>query len=229
MNTLDWESLGSGTRLLVNQLHYGALAFMVIAYTIKIRQLLKKPAAAEGTPARGDHGRAIRYAYLTLAMPWEIESQRKHWFRWVEFALFHIAMAVGIGYAFTTPIARQAMGHPAIIYATMAIFGVGALIGLSRLLRRVVRPEMRKISSPDDYFCLVLLTLWMASGVLTAPLWSETYLFAFFALATFFLVYVPFSKISHYVYWPFIRFYVGKHFGHRGVYPKKGTIAQAGK
>jgi hypothetical protein len=46
-------------------------------------------------------------------------------------------------------------------------------------------------------------------------------LIAFFGLTAFFLVYVPFSKISHYVYWPFIRYYVGKHLGHRGAYPTK--------
>ena len=205
-----------------------ALGFMVLAYTIKIWQLLKKPAAKEGTPAKGDHRKAIRYAYMTLAMPWEVESQKQHWVRYLEFVFFHIAMAVGIGYAFTTPIVRGAMGNPVVVYSAMGIFGLGGLIGLSRLLRRIVRAEMRKISSPDDYFCLVLLTAWMVSGVLAAPLNSEPYLFAYFALATFFLVYVPFSKISHYIYWPFIRFYMGKHFGHRGVYPKKGTIQSTG-
>jgi nitrate reductase gamma subunit len=96
------------------------------------------------------------------------------------------------------------------------------------LLRRLARADMRKISTPDDYFCLVLLAAWMVSGVLAAPLKNETFLLAFFGLATFFLVYVPFSKISHYVYYPFIRYYVGKHFGHRGVFPKKGTIKSTG-
>jgi hypothetical protein len=38
-------------------------------------------------------------------------------------------------------------------------------------------------------------------------------------LTAFFLVYVPFSKISHYLYYPFTRFYFGKTMGYRGVYP----------
>ena len=96
-NPIEWSSLDSTTQLLMNQLHYGALGFMVLAYTVKIWQLLKKPAAGEGTPAKGDHKEAIRYAYMTLAMPWELESQKNNMFRYVEFALFHIAMAVGIG------------------------------------------------------------------------------------------------------------------------------------
>lgn len=222
--TLDWSVFAPWTDFLLHKLHYISLAFMVVAYAIKIKQLLDKPAAGEGTPPKGDHATAIRYSYLLIAMPWEIESQRKHWYRYVEFALFHIAMAVGIGVAFTMPWGHQYLTAPVVIYALVAVFGLGTLIGLSRLARRLTDPAMRSISKPDDYFCIMLLTLWMASGVVMAPqvAWhGELWVQAYFVLATFFLFYVPFSKISHYVYWPFMRFYIGKHFGHRGVFPKK--------
>ncbi len=42
---------------------------------------------------------------------------------------------------------------------------------------------------------------------------------SFFILTAFFLIYVPFSKISHYLYYPFTRYYLGKTLGHRGVHP----------
>lgn len=218
---LDWHEVSPFTHFLVHQLHYIALAFMVIAYTIKIQSILKKPAVVEGTPPRGDHGKAIRYSFLLLSRPDEMESTRTHWFRWIEFAVFHIAMAVGIAVAFTMPWAHDHMLSPFVIYGQQVIFGLAALIGLSRLIRRIVDPAMRAISTPDDIFCLTLLTAWMVSGVFNAPQASTNWLFAYFSLATFFLFYVPFSKISHYICWPFLRYYMGKHFGHRGVYPKK--------
>ncbi len=225
MEYINWRDLDPITLMLMNQLHYGALAFMVIAYIIKIKQLLNKPAPAEGTPPRGDHKLAIRYAYMTLAMPWEIEGQRRNKLHYVEFAFFHVAMAAGIGFAFVTPIIHEMMKTPLVSSIFMVVFAIGFLFGTFRFLRRLFVPAMRAISSPDDYFCLLLLVAWMASGVMAAPLKDPQWLMIYFGLATFFLVYVPFSKISHYVYWPFIRYYVGKHFGHRGVYPKKGTIA----
>jgi nitrate reductase gamma subunit len=220
---LDWTQLGPVTGILAHELHYAALAFMVVAYAIKIRQLLKLPAIAEGTPPRGDNAKAVRYAYMTLAMPWELESQRRHWWRYIEFALFHIAIAFGIGTAFILPMAHEAMRTPLVVYGLQAIFALAAGIGISRLANRLLRPEMRAISSLDDYFCLVTLTLWMAAGIVAVPQKSDAGLLAFYVLATFFLIYVPFSKISHYVYWPFIRYYMGKHFGHRAVYPKKAV------
>lgn len=219
--TLNWSELMPATHVLVHNLHYIALAFMVIAYTIKIRQFMKKPLAKEGTPGKGDKGKAIRYSFFLLARPDEMESTRKHWFRYLEFVLFHIAMAIGIGVAFTLPMLHESMKTNYIIYPQQGFFGVAALIGLSRLARRVGSPAMRAISTPDDYFCLVLLTAWMVTGVFQAPQTSESWLLSFYVLATFFLFYVPFSKISHYVCWPFMRLYMGRHFGHRGVYPKK--------
>ena len=218
---LNWEALSPSTNLVLHWLHYISLAFMIGAYVIKVRGILAKMAVGEGTPAAGDHKAAIRYSYLSLAMPWEMESYRTHWLRYAEFASFHVAMLVGIGVAFTMPWGHAFMASAVVVYGLQVLFGVGALVGVARLVRRVASPTMRAMSSPDDYFCVVLLTAWMVAGVGMAPQTSEAWLAAFFWLATFFLFYVPFSKISHYVYWFFTRYYIGKHFGHRGVFPKK--------
>ncbi len=81
---------------------------------------------------------------------------------------------------------------------------------------------MRKISSPDDYFSLMLLTSWFFFAFLAAPNSlenGETIILVYFILTAFFLIYVPFSKISHYLYYPFTRYWFGKSMGYRGVYP----------
>jgi nitrate reductase gamma subunit len=210
------------TKVIMDVAHL-ALVFMAVVYALKIRWILKFTPGKERTPARGDHAQGIRHAYATIAMPWELPSTRKHWFRWVEFAVFHVAVAVAIAMTFVMPYLPRLMSSPGAIYALQVTFALGGLIGLSRLVRRMVRPEMRVISSPDDYFSLVMLTLWMAAAFLATPMTSEPAMVAFFLMTTFFLIYVPFSKISHYIYWPFIRFYIGKHFGHRGVYPPKAV------
>jgi len=102
------------------------------------------------------------------------------------------------------------------------IFAGGLLVGLVRLLRRISDPYIRSISSLDDFFSLALLCVWMLFSLLAAPNArevSETPILVYFLLTAFFLVYVPFSKISHYIYYPFARYYLGKSLGHRGSYP----------
>jgi hypothetical protein len=94
-------------------------------------------------------------------------------------------------------------------------------------------PVMRAISSPDDHFSLWLLTVWFFFAFLSVPndaSGGEWHLLTYFFLTAFFLIYVPFSKISHYLYYPFTRYWFGKSMGYRGVYPlKRGPKPNYGK
>jgi hypothetical protein len=48
---------------------------------------------------------------------------------------------------------------------------------------------------------------------------GDGYQIAYLYLTSFFLLYVPFSKISHYLYYPFTRWWIGRALGHRGSFP----------
>jgi hypothetical protein len=218
---LDWGRLGPVTTILVHEIFFGALGFTVLAYVVKIRRLLRLPAVVERTPPRGDAVRGIRYAYLTLAIPWELESQRQDWSSYAEFVCLHISIAVNLGMALTLPIAHKALGRPAVITALHWILLTGTALGFIRLTNRLTQRALRAISSADDYLSLVLLTLWMLAGLSAVSQQSGVGLLVYYLLATLCLIYMPFSKLSHFVYWPFIRYHMGKHFGHRGVYPRK--------
>ena len=54
---------------------------------------------------------------------------------------------------------------------------------------------------------------------LAGALESEGNMIAYLFATSFFLIYVPFSKISHYLYYPFTRFWIGRTLGHRGSMP----------
>ena len=95
------------------------------------------------------------------------------------------------------------------------------MIGLYRIVRRFTLPHLKLISSPDDYFAVIMLTGWFGSAMLAQAyflgwLQSEVFLVAFLLATSFFLIYVPFSKISHYLYYPFTRYWLGRSLGHRG-------------
>jgi len=205
----------------MDQAQLVALAFMAIVYAVKVWWLLRFKVSVERTPARGSEARGVRFAMATIAMPWELPSTRTHWVRWVEFAVFHVGVAVAIGLTFVMPYWPSVVQPVPVVVALQLVFAVAVLAAISRLWRRLARPELRLITSPDDFFSLVLLAAWLLAGFLAAPQHNEPALVTFFGLTAFFLVYVPFSKISHYIYWPFIRYYVGRHLGHRGAYPTK--------
>jgi hypothetical protein len=93
-------------------------------------------------------------------------------------------------------------------------------MGITKLWRRVSRPEMRLISTPDDYFSLISVELYFISAILAllfnTPLWRTIY----YLITAGFLFYVPFSKISHYVYFLFAGIITGSRYGWRGVRPE---------
>lgn len=135
--------------------------------------------------------------------------------------IFHIAVVLTIGATFLIPLVPQLM-TPVISKIFMLFMGLAFLIGLRRIYRRATAPEIRIISSPDDFFAITLMTVFFGVGFVTMYLWIQGYpdtgwMWLFFLMTTFFLLYVPFSKISHYVLYPFGRVMFGQIFGGRGV------------
>jgi hypothetical protein len=211
-------------------IHWVALAVMAVVYTLRIRWLfgfkLAKDMSAPGNPGQSDKKTGVRYSLFNVFMPWSMESTRKGFGFYLSFVLFHLGVVAGITLAFVSTVARGFLEIPAVFW-TMEFLLIGAfLVSVYRIFRRLLRPVMRLISTPDDYFSLLMLTVWFGLGAITQAyiygveaFQNELYLVVYLLLTSFFLLYVPFSKISHYLYYPFTRIYIGRALGHRGSYP----------
>ena len=88
------------------------------------------------------------------------------------------------------------------------------------MVRRITDPYIRHVSTPDDYFSLAAVQVYFIMGVGCLYFYDTPWRFAYFLTTAVFLVYVPFSKISHYLYWFFGRTLVGIRYGRRGVIPR---------
>ncbi len=207
-------------KILEDQVQIVALSIMAIVYISKVIWIMRFKPFVEKTPAKGSHRAGIAYSFATIAMPWSMESSSKKPYKYIEFALFHLGVLTAILISFIIPYWPQVMESTAVVFLTRTIIGLALIAGLIRIVRRIAFASMRVISSPDDYFSLFLLEVWLFFAFWAAANNNYWMLVGFFALTAFFLIYVPFSKISHYLLWPFARYYLGKHLGHRGVYPK---------
>ena len=129
--------------------------------------------------------------------------------------VFHVGVAVMIAMSFVISLAPQWLTPP--VTTAVIVTQVLALIaGIIRLVTRVRDPKMRAISSPDDYFALVyanLLFITCIPATLHLPVWTEI----FFVLVAIIIAIVPFTKISHYIYYPFARYFYGAYLGRRGI------------
>jgi nitrate reductase gamma subunit len=209
---------------------------MALVYITRIRWLLKFKAGKERQAATGPGNttprKGIIYSWANIAMPWGMESSRKKPFFYFQFIIFHLGVVAAIGLSFIIPYAPELLESQVFVTMLRVMTGAACLVGLARIVRRISNIYIRAISSPDDYFSLMLLTVWFFFAFLAVPnnyANTETHLLVYFILTAFFLIYVPFSKISHYLYYPFTRYYLGKTLGHRGVFPIKHDTAVRSK
>ena len=210
--------------ILENEVQIIALAFLLFVYILRIIWLFRFKSGKEKTYPEGNAAAGVVFSMLNVAMPWAMESARKRPFFYIQFVLFHLGVILAIGATFIIPYWPHLFEIKTIVWGFQFIVGIAFIVGLFRLYRRLTDPTVKLVSSRDDYFSLVLMIVYFAVAFLAIPnnyLRSEWPLIFFFALTAFFLIYVPFSKIGHYLYYPFTRFFLGRTLGHRGVYAKK--------
>ena len=195
-----------------------ALTWMAVLYTIKIYQLARLPMPWEREAQKGSPTRGIFYSYGLIFMPWAMESSRQHLGRWLEFGIFHVGALVAIINTFTFPFFPEMMTQP-VRWMFSLLIALAIPIGIIRLMRRIKQPELRIISTPDDYFSLISLEFFFFSAVMALLLDSQFWRTTYFLITAGFLFYVPFSKISHYIYFFFSHFLTGMRYGWRGVIP----------
>jgi nitrate reductase gamma subunit len=212
-------------------LQEAALGIMAVVYTLRLLWLFHyKPGgdrqAPTGLPDTSPR-RGIIYSWFNVAKPWAMESTRTKLFFYLQFVVFHLGVVSAIGLSFVIPYAPGWLNWQPLVVVLRISIGLACLVGCYRIIRRMSDRYIRAISTPDDYFSLILLTVWFAFAFLAVPNrleQGEWQLLTYFILTAFFLIYVPFSKISHYLYYPITRYYFGKTMGHRGGYPLRGTV-----
>jgi nitrate reductase gamma subunit len=210
-----------------------ALVIMAVVYTTRLLWLFKFNGVKERQPATGrvdtTRLKGSIYSLFNIIMPWGMESTRTKPLFYAQFVMFHVGVVAAIGLSFVIPYLPGLL-TPTVAMAIQGFCFLACAIGVLRLIRRATNKHVRAISTPDDFFSLILLTVWFAFAGMSAHNPGGTIQLTYFILTAFFLIYVPFSKISHYLYYPFTRWWLGRTMGHRGVFPLQleSTPASAG-
>jgi hypothetical protein len=196
--------------------HQIGTVILVLLYLLRLIVLLRRrPARDIASDAKGGVWAGMVAAFVTIVAPWKMESTRKHWPRYVEFIVFHVGILLNIALSFVLTYAPVVLSVP-VRTALFVLLAASFVAGSVRLFRRANLPDMRVISSPDDYVAVIMVLLFLFTGLLSLLGW-EPGIIAYFFIAALFLVYEPFSKIRHYLYYPFARCFHGTAFGRRGV------------
>lgn len=100
---------------------------------------------------------------------------------------------------------------------------ITSLCGVTILIKRIVNPKLRHISTPDDYFSNLLTTGFQLLSAFA--LIQDSLLPSSFIYAGILFLYIPIGKLKHVIYFFISRLYLGLFYGKRGVWPpKKQTL-----
>lgn len=189
------------------------LALGVLAILFRLREILNRPFKTDLARARGSVRRGVLYAFTLGMAPWEKESTRMHWLAYLRGIFFHL----GVFMAFVVLLASPWLHAvpPWMVWIGLAFTGAGALLGIAGIPMRLAGENERILSTPDDYFSILLTAGFTALAFGT--LITARLLLVFYVVTAFLAVYVPFSKIRHCVYFFYSKFFFGLNFGRRAV------------
>ena len=203
MNILSITRLIAGAGLLICLTGIG----------LRLREIFNRPFKNDLSRPSGQPRRGILYAFTLGMAPWEKESTRIHWIAYLRGILFHVGIFTALLFVLASP--WMAVIPKGLIILAAILTGAGALFGFSGIYMRLHGENERILSLPDDYASVALTSLFTALAFLT--LLEPSILPVLYLVTALMLVYIPFSKIRHCVYFFYSKFFFGRHFGHRGV------------
>lgn len=189
-----------------------AIGWFVLLMSLRTAVVLRRGYKVELGMAKGHPRRGVLYSLTFSMLPWKKDSIRRH--PWTYLAgmgmhlgiLFTLLFHLGLRFWIWPQGTSQVLG---------AMAGVGLAGALGLCLKRLGKPYMRVISSPDDFLSNLAVQFYLLGGLLTAldstmvPVWR--------AGAILLLFYAPLGKIYHMLLFFVARTLFGLQFGRRGV------------
>ena len=190
-----------------------ALAVCLVAIAFRLNDILRRPRRRDLSRPRGSRARGVLYAFTLGMAPWEKESARKHWVAYLRGVIFHLGVFASIAAFLVSPWLSALPLRLRVIFAVVA--GAGAVAGFAATAMRRLDRNERALSVPDDYFAVGLSALFamLACVALLLP----AALPAFYIVSALLLLYIPFGKIRHCIYFFYAKFFYGESIGQRGV------------
>jgi hypothetical protein len=150
--------------------------------------------------------------------PLKKESAYLHLPTYTAGLLYHAGTFLGLFLAFLHYFDLSPTGSVSSILAIILI--VTGVSGIGILIKRIVKPKMRKLSNPDDYASNLLVTCFQFISALA--LLNARLLPVLFVYTGLLFLYIPVSKLRHTIYFATSRIYLALIFGRRGVWPSGG-------
>lgn len=201
-----------------------ALFLCLIGLSYRFARLIKAGPPPDLSKARSNPSSALVYSFLGAMSPQKKESAFLHLPTYTAGLLYHAGTFV----AMVLFVVFLSGSFPD---TWLRILFVGALSvssasGIGILLKRVlVLRHAKFLSTPDDYISNILVTVFHVLTV--ATLIDNSIASVTFVWVSALLLYLPFGKLKHVLYFFAARYQLGLFYGRRGVWPHRKQSTSA--
>lgn len=180
---------------------------------LRINEIFRRPFKRDLSRPRGQRWRGVLYAFTLGMAPWEKESTRKHWVAYLRGIFFHVGVFMAIVVLLASPWLELFPVWSK--WIAVAVTASGFLFSLMGIPMRLMGENERALSLPDDYFAVLLTSLFIGlAGLMLLLPAARPY---FYIVSGITAAYIPLGKIRHCIYFFYAKFFFGLGFGHRGV------------
>ena len=187
-----------------------------IVYTIAtLIQIVKRANTDDLSKGKGPALPAVFYSMTFAMSPIKKETAYLHLPTYTLGIIYHLGSFLAL---FWIILHFFHLLIPDLIIRTSAYgFIVTGTCGLIILIKRIINPKLRHLSTPDDFFSNVLVTGFHL--ISSAALLYSGALPWLFIVSGILFAYMPVGKMRHVLYFFISRFYLGIFYGKRGVWP----------
>jgi nitrate reductase gamma subunit len=195
----------------------GSLGICLAASSFHFFRLLRMGKPTDYSFPSGNIASSIRYSFTGAMNPFKKESAYLHFPTYISGIIYHLGTFLSIGLFF---LLWTDLNIPDVLTFSFASFLlISFSCGMGILIKRLMTKGLRDLSDPDDYISNLLVTLFhIMTGIVL--LWDK-YLPVYFILATLLMMYFPFGKLKHAIYFFAARYHLGFFYGWRGIWPPK--------
>ena len=194
-----------------------ALLFCLTSLSLHLLRLWRLGNHHDFSTPTGKPSAAMPYAFVGAMSPTRKERAYLQLPTYVGGLLFHIAPILGIALFFLFLVGIEIFQW--LMWPLALIMIMGAVSGAAILVKRMVKPQMRALSNPDDYISNLIVTLFQLATA-AVLFWPQLFP-VYFVLTALLLLYIPLGKLKHAIYFFAARYQLGYFFGRRNVWPPR--------